>query len=172
MKIENKNDILLKSLLTFYKKNANMKIFYNYVSKKSNISLRIFDFLCTKYIKNRNVIYYIDNNSKKVPFNLNVAYKAQLKAYSKLQFDPFKRHKRLDIDCDLSPTKKLTTTIGQLNFFKFAIENHLVNWIEKKENLQKVEKAMSLESKDNTNKLKPKKITTSKNNFKITVTFK
>ena len=171
MKIENKNDLLLKSLLLFYKKSSNMKTLYNYVTKKSNISLRIFDYLCTKYIKNRNVIYYIDSNSKKIPFNLNVAYKAQLKAYSKLQFDPFKRHKRLDIDCELSPNKKLTTTVGQLNFFKFAIENNLVNWIEKKENLQKVEKAMLIESKDNL-KQKPKKITTSKNNFKITVTFK
>ena len=106
-KIENKSEMLLKSLLIFYKKSQNMKKLYYYLSKDSKISLRIFDFLCTKYIKTNNVIYYIEKNGRKIPFNLNVAYKAQLKAYSKLQFDPFKRHERIDIECNLSPNKKL-----------------------------------------------------------------
>jgi len=173
MKIENKNDLLLKSLLIFYKKNTNMKILYNYVSKSASISLRIFDFLCTKYIKNKSVIYYIEKNNKRIPFNLSVAYKAQLKAYSKLQFDPFKRHDRIDILCNLSPTGKLTTTVGQLNFFKFAIDNKLIDWIEVKENLTKIEAAISSDTKSNKlTKEKTKRMTTSTNNFKITVTFK
>ena len=172
MKIENKNDLLLKSLLTFYKKNSNMKILYNYVSKTTPISLRIFDFLCTKYIKNRNVIYYNEKNGKKVPFNLNVAYKAQLKAYSKLQFDPFKRHDRIEIPCSMSDDGKLKTTVGQLNFFRFAIENGLIQWIENQDNLKKVEAAICADTKNKNNKEKTKKITTSTNNLKITVTFK
>ena len=172
MKIENKNDLLLKSLTTFYKKPSNMKILYSYVSKSSPISLRIFDFLCTKYIKNRNIIYYIEKCGKKTPFNLNVAYKAQLKAYSKLQFDPFKRHDRIDIQCPLSSDGKLTTTVGQLNFFRFAIEHSLIQWIENPENLKKVEAAISSDTKSKSTKEKTKKITTSTNNLKITVTFK
>lgn len=169
MKIENKNDILLKSLLNFYKKPSNMKILYNYVTKNAKISLRIFDYLCTKYIKNKSIIYYIEKNNKSVPFNLGVAYKAQLKAYSKLQFDPFKRHDRIEIPCNLANDNVLVTTVGQLNFFKFAIENKLIDWIENKDNLTKIEKAISQETKS---KEKKQKITTSKNNFKITVTFK
>jgi hypothetical protein len=172
MKIENKNDLLLKSLLTFYKKSSNMKTLHSYVSKTSPISLRIFDFLCTKYIKNRNVIYYNEKNGKKVPFNLNVAYKAQLKAYSKLQFDPFKRHERIEIQCGLAENGKLKTTVGQLNFFRFAIENGLIGWIENPENLKKVETAISTDTKNKNPKEKSKKITTSTNNLKITVTFK
>ena len=171
MKIENKNDLLLKSLINFYKKPQYMKTFYNYVSKNAKISLRIFDFLCTKYIKNRNVIYYNEKNGKKVLFNLGVAYKAQLKAYSKLQFDPFKRHDRIEIQCSLTPEGTLTTTIGQMNFFKFAIENKLIEWIENKENLSKIEKAIAQDTKSKP-KDKQKKMTTSKNNYKITVTFK
>ena len=122
MYIENKNDLLLNSLLLFYKKPANMKYFIYFISKESKISLRIFDFLCTKYLKNNNVIYYVEKSSGKTAFNLNVAYKAQLKAYSKLQFDPFKRHERISIPY-LNST--IVTTIGQMNFFKFAIENKL-----------------------------------------------
>ena len=100
MYIENKNELLLKSLMTFYNKKSNLKTFVYYVSKQSNISLRVFDFLCTKYLKTNNVVYYIAKKGKKVPFNLNVEYKAQLKAYSKLQFDPFKRHERITITVD------------------------------------------------------------------------
>lgn len=166
----NKSDVLLKSLLSFYKKNSNMKNLYKYVSKESNISLRVFDFLCTKYIKNQNVIYYITKNGKQIPFNLNVAYKAQLKAYSKLQFDPFKRHQRITIPCSLSKNNELVTTVGQLNFFKFAIENKLIDWLENNDNLKKVENAISSDSKKE--KTQKKKVLTSTNNLKITVTFK
>ena len=150
-----------------------MKILHKYITKASPISLRVFDFLCTKYIKNKNVIYYIEKNNKKIPFNLSVAYKAQLKAYSKLQFDPFKRHDRIEINCLFCKEKKLVTTIGQLNFFKFAIENNLLNWIEIPENLKKVEKEIS---QDSSSKQKQKKssnkMISSTSNLKITVTFK
>ena len=173
MKFENKNDLLLSSLLKFYKKSQNMKILYKYLSKSSPISLRVFDFLCTKYIKNKNVIYYIEKNGKKVPFNLSVSYKAQLKAYSKLQFDPFKRHDRIEINCNQSKEGKLTTTIGQLNFFKFAIENKLTDWIESPENFKKIEKEISLDTnaKHNCEK-KSGKMISSTSNLHITVTFK
>ena len=134
MKVENKNDILLKSLLEFYKNKSHMKTLYSYVEQKNKISLRIFDFLCTKYVKNNNVIFYIEKNKKKIPFNLSTAYKSQLKAYSKLQFDPFKRHDRIEINCYHCEKGKLTTTIGQMNFFRFAIENKLIEWLEKKDN--------------------------------------
>ena len=169
---ENKNDLLLKSLLGFYKKSQNMKTLFKYVSKSSSVSLRVFDFLCTKYIKDKNVIYYVEkNNGKKVPFNLSVAYKAQLKAYSKLQFDPFKRHNRIEIKCSHCPEGKLTTTIGQLNFFKFAIENKLIEWIEVPDNFMKIEKAISGDTTSKGDK-QIKKLISSTSNLHITVTFK
>ena len=175
MKIENKNDLLLTSLLKFYKKTNNMKILHKYISKNSSVSLRVFDFLCTKYVKNKNVIYYIEKNGKRIPFNLNVSYKAQLKAYSKLQFDPFKRHDRIEINCSLCKDGKLITTIGQLNFFKFAIENKLTDWIEVPENFKKIENEISIDTnlkqKDFGRKIS-KKMISSTSNLHITVTFK
>jgi hypothetical protein len=57
-----------------------------------------------------------------------VDYKLKLKAYSKKRFDPFCRWDRITI-----PYKNGTyiqTTIGQLNFFKWAIENDIVQYIE------------------------------------------
>lgn len=170
--MENKNEILLKTLCNFYRTNSHMKTLYNFVTKNEDISLRVFDFLCTKYTKNNNVIYYIQKKNKQVPFNLNVAYKAQLKAYSKQQFDPFKRHDRITIQCPYSPNKELVTTIGQMNFFKFAIENKLIDWLKKPENLKKVENEISKDIKTKTKDVTKKKTIASTNNFKITVTFK
>lgn len=173
MKLENKNDLLLMSLLKFYKKSQNMKILHKYVSKSSPISLRVFDFLCTKYIKNKNVIYFIEKNGKKIPFNLSVAYKSQLKAYSKLQFDPFKRHDRIEVNCVQCKEGKMTTTVGQLNFFKFAIENKLTDWIEVPENFKKVEREISQDTHSKNKNIKQsKKMISSTSNLHITVTFK
>ena len=55
-------------------------------------------------------------------------YKLNLKAYSKKRFDPFCRWDRITI-----PYKNGThiqTTIGQLNFFKWALENSVIQYIE------------------------------------------
>ena len=170
MTLVNKTDVLSKTLQEYFQKSCNMKILYSYLEGKDKVSLRIFDFLCTKYVKQSNVIYYLNQGNKRIPFNLGVAYKTQLKAYSKLQFDPFKRHDRIVIPCSLSSDNKLTTTVGQMNFFKFAIDNKLIDWIEKKENRQKIEKAIH----DDISKKgkKTKTLISSTSNYKITVTFK
>jgi hypothetical protein len=56
-------------------------------------------------------------------------YKLELKAYSKVRFDPFSRRERIAIP--YKDNTCLQTTIGQLNFFKWAIENQLLEYIEK-----------------------------------------
>ena len=72
-------------------------------------------------------------------FKVYFDYKLKLKAYSKKRFDPFCRWDRISI-----PYKNDTcieTTIGQLNFFKWAIENNVINFIE--ENYETIEKDMN-----------------------------
>jgi len=60
-------------------------------------------------------------------FNVYQSYKAQLKAYSKKRFDPFCRRERTLFTCG---DTSLETTIGQLNFFKWAIANLVIDYIE------------------------------------------
>ena len=75
-------------------------------------------------------------------------YKLKLKAYSKRRFDPFCRWDRISI-----PYKSGTcieTTIGQLNFFKWAIENRVIEYID--ENYETIEKDMN--SRNSTSKRK------------------
>jgi hypothetical protein len=61
-------------------------------------------------------------------FKVYTDYKLKLKAYSKKRFDPFCRWDRIQIP--FTPDTFIETTIGQLNFFKWAIENKVLEYIE------------------------------------------
>lgn len=147
MPIQSKTDLLYESLKTFYKIDENFEKFKLYTStdtKKTNVSLRLLDYLCTKYCKTNMVLYTPENTNQRI--NLYNSYKDQLKAYSKIQFDPFRRHKRVMLERD---NKEYETTIAQLNFFKWIIEIKLIEWLEKNDGLQLsiVENTMSSNTK-------------------------
>eukprot|EP00798_Chlamydomonas_sp_ICE-L_P009688 gene9688-8516_t len=76
------------------------------VSKiSSKISLRLIDWFVTNYAKTHNV----------------------LKAYSKQQFDPFRRRDRILFHYG---SENIETTVGQLNFFRWMIENRILEYVE------------------------------------------
>jgi hypothetical protein len=124
------NSLLLTNLLKFYEQNNNLDVMLQIINGHSKISLRIIDWFATNYAKKYFTVYTINNEYSKGSrrFKVYVDYKLKLKAYSKKRFDPFCRWDRITI-----PYKNGTyiqTTIGQLNFFKWAIENDIVQYIE------------------------------------------
>jgi len=124
------NALLLTNLLKFYEQNDNLNIMLQIINGHSKISLRIIDWFATNYGKKYFTVYTINNEYSKGSrrFKVYVDYKLKLKAYSKKRFDPFCRWDRITI-----PYKNGTfiqTTIRQLNFFKWAIENDIVQYIE------------------------------------------
>ena len=143
--INGKSLLLLESLIDYYK--VNMHIFTCILINKNSISLRILDWLVTNYSKKHNVIYSINNTH----FNVYLDYKNQLKAYSKKLFDPFCRRERIklntttfewDITYDkICEDKYIITTVGQLNFFKWFIENKILNYAI--ENINIIDKDMT-----------------------------
>jgi hypothetical protein len=64
-----------------------------------------------------------------------LSYRSQLKAYSKQQFDPFRRRDRITFFYEKD--KCIETTIGQLNFFRWVIQNDILLHIQ--ENLAEIE---------------------------------
>ena len=66
-------------------------------------------------------------------------YKSQLKECSKKHFDPFCRRNRVRFY--YKPNAYFKTTVGQLNFFKWALEHHVIDYI--RENLDAIEKDMN-----------------------------
>ena len=134
------NDLLLNNLMEFYKNNDNLDKMLKIITGESKISLRIVDWFATNYAKKYYTLYcFEDIHGITRRFKVYVDYKLKLKAYSKRRFDPFCRWERISI-----PYKNGTfieTTIGQLNFFKWTLENKVINYIE--DNYETIEKDMN-----------------------------
>lgn len=139
------NDLLLNNLIEFYKKDNNLEKMLKIITGESKISLRIVDWFATNYAKKYFTIYSIDESKR---FKVYVDYKLKLKAYSKRRFDPFCRWDRINIPYQNGTS--IETTIGQLNFFKWALENKVIQYID--ENYETIEKDMN--SRNSTSKRK------------------
>ena len=126
--ISSKKDLLMQSLINFFTNREYLDQVIPIITGKSKISLRILDWFVTNYSKKNNTHFQVDDvNSKVKNFIVYLDYKAQLKAYSKKSFDPFCRRERISfIDHD---NKELITTVGQLNFFRWGIENNILSYI-------------------------------------------
>lgn len=131
------NELLYESLHNYYSDDHNMNILLSIIQNKK-ISLRIIDWFITNYSKKHDTIYDInivdditlDDGKYSKQFNVFRSYKAQLKSFSKRNFDPFCRRNRIYymVPSD-NVDVKINTTIGQLNFFRWAIDNLVVEYI-------------------------------------------
>lgn len=121
------NDLLLDNLKLYYEDNnyAQLDSILKILNGESSISLRIIDWFVTNYAKQQYVVYTLKNEKR---FKVYNDYKLKLKAYSKKRFDPFCRWEKIII-----PYRNETfiqTTIGQLNFFKWVLDNEIIHFIE------------------------------------------
>ena len=133
MNTTTQNDLLLTKLMIFYKKDNNMDQMLNIINGKSEISLRIVDWFVTNYAKKNYIVYNIEKNNNQERFKVYNDYKLNLKAYSKKRFDPFCRWERITIPYENH--NAIQTTIGQLNFFKWALENGVIDYIKNNYNV-------------------------------------
>lgn len=141
------NDLLLRNLMDYYTSSGLLDKMLSIITGESKISLRIVDWFATNYAKKNYTTYVIDGPNER-RFKVYVDYKLKLKAYSKKRFDPFCRWDRISV-----PYKNGTfieTTIGQLNFFKWALENKVIDYLE--EHYETIENDMN--SRNSTSKRK------------------
>ena len=125
---------------------------------KECISLRVLEWVVTKCSK-KNIDVKIDD---KEYFSINIMYKAQLKSYKKKNFDPFRRDRKFMYNYDKNDdNKQVITTLGQLNFFKWAISNNIIECVEKHyptiiESMNKSNKEDKIKKKEKNIKVKVK----------------
>jgi hypothetical protein len=155
------NDLLMTNLMDFYKDETNLTRMLKIITGESKISLRIVDWFATNYAKKYYTLYNVETvNGDIRRFNVYVDYKLKLKAYSKKRFDPFCRWDRISIP--YKDGTSIETTIGQLNFFKWALENKAIDYIE--EHYDTIEKDMN--NRNSTSKRKEIVINTINDNSK------
>jgi hypothetical protein len=130
------NNLLLDNLIKFYNINDNLHKMLKIINGQSSISLRIVDWFATNYAKQKFTTYNLKNGNR---FKVYNDYKLKLRSYSKKRFDPFCRWERITIPYD--DTTSVQTTIGQLNFFKWAIENEVIDFIQ--DNYKTIENDMN-----------------------------
>ena len=145
------NSLLLDKLLKYYEEEDNLEYMLKIINGESSISLRIVDWFATNYAKKYFTVYTMKNTGKR--FKVYEDYKLRLRAYSKRRFDPFCRWERIMIP--YKNDTSIQTTIGQLNFFKWALENEVIDFIQ--DNYTSIERDMN--SRNSTSKRKDKQIT-------------
>ena len=134
-KIFCKQELIIQSLQNFYTNRSDLKEILNITEGESSMSLRLIDWFVTNYAKFHNISYI----HKGQEFFVYIDYKNQLKAYSKKLFDPFCRRERILFQMKDIPA--FVTTVGKLNFFRWAIEKGVIDYI--KMNLSTIEKQMN-----------------------------
>jgi len=135
--------LLLTSLTKFYNKHEKYKyMLKDIIDGKHKLSLRIIEWLVTHYAKLYNIYYWINNTDEifeRLPdnyidmnsfrkVNLYQDYRAQLKSYSKFNFDSFRRHDRITFFINQEQMMYIETTIGQLNFFRWVFSNNIIEY--------------------------------------------
>jgi hypothetical protein len=149
-KVSDSKNLLMMSLSKFYNVKTNINKVLPLIEQRSDISLRLVDWFVTNYAKKNNTVITKQLNGNIIHFNVYLSYRNQLKAYSKEKFDPFRRNEHILFYYD--GNNYIETTHGQLNFFRWVIQNDILDYI--RENVEIIEKDMLSTQKQNQNKKK------------------
>jgi hypothetical protein len=122
-KIQCKQELIISSLQRFYTSRDDLPEVIALLKGTSEISLRLVDWFVTNYAKVHSTSYTVHGQEFVVYMN----YKNQLKAYSKKLFDPFCRRERISFQ--VPGHDAFLTTVGKLNFFRWAIEKDILTYI-------------------------------------------
>jgi hypothetical protein len=135
------------TLREFFEEDDNMQVMTKII-KNDMMSLRTLDWFISNYSKKNNIMFTTPTGKL---FNIFMEYKSQLKSYSKRMFDSFNRGDR--IICKDHKGIEFSTTIGQLNFFRWVIKNDLIN--ECMKHIDDVETDMAMSMKQRKNSIGP-----------------
>jgi hypothetical protein len=139
-KIFCKQELIVSNLQKFYAGRDDIEQILAIFEGESPISLRMIDWFVTNYSKHKSISYILNGQE----FMVYINYKSQLKAYSKKLFDPFCRRERIMFQIPGHPA--FMTTVGKLNFFRWAIEKKVLEYIQM--NFKTVEAEMNKSSRE------------------------
>jgi hypothetical protein len=118
--------LLTESLTRFYGHPSHADVLCSIATGKSDVSLRL-------------VEWFVSSERE-----ISLDYRARLRAYTRRLFDPFRRSDRIVMD--LGEDRMFETTLGQMNFVKWLIEEG--HWTRLTSERAALTAAMLAESKD------------------------
>lgn len=127
-------ELLLKNVVKYYTVTdggRNLAKIIPVIERTSEVSLRLLDWFIVSYAKENDITYLWQGKA----FNVFSNYRQQLNHYSKRYFDAFRRHTRTFIIYESYDHPVVETTLGQLIFFRWCLENGIIEYVEKNENV-------------------------------------
>ena len=160
-KIHCKQELIIASLQRFYSGRDDLNEIVELLKGTSEVSLRLIDWFVTNFAKAHSTSYILNGQEFVVYMN----YKNQLKAYSKKLFDPFCRRERISFQ--IPGHEAFLTTVGKLNFFRWAIEKGILDYI--KGHQPEIEKEMNTTMREQAKKPSTTRDSTGSNDTVATV---
>jgi hypothetical protein len=135
--MQTQHEWLLNTLLDFYKDPGNLEVLKQMVNREfvvgdnsKKLSIRMVNWFVTNYAKQHFTVYDVPTAKEGKPcrrFFVWTNYKSTEDSYSKQMFDPYCRKERVLIP--YKEEQSIETTVAQLNFFKWAIVNKVLEYI-------------------------------------------
>jgi hypothetical protein len=160
-KIPCRRELLIMSLQRFYSARPDLNTIIPVLKGEGDLSLRLIDWFVTNYAKKHHVSYMLGGQE----FIVYLNYKSQLKAFSKKLFDPFCRRERILFQC--GNAEPFETTVGQLNFFRWAFEKEILPYV--KENLADIQREEKQARAQGTQSSTDSAVSTESNQSSITI---
>ena len=177
----------MPSLIRFFSHKANFDVLLEFIANvnktDSRISLNLLEWLVINYSKHHGIVYKFMKNGKIKSIFLWIEYESALEGNNKKSFDFFQRNPRDKkgrkinkiINLEYGDNKYLKTTVAQLNFFRWAIRNGVIDYL--KNNLANIHEDMKLRGKKHKKGVKkPLSVSVSKtlgvHRLKVNVTLK
>ena len=124
MSINQTRNDLLKELTVFYTP-SNFAQIYPILTGEDVLSMSIINFVVTNFAKDFSSYIRINDNI----VYISKSYKSQLNKNKKQCFDPFCREPKIYFKYDKTNNKSILTSVAQLNFYRWAIEIRLIDFI-------------------------------------------
>jgi hypothetical protein len=123
-RVKCKPELIIEWLQEFYNQPGRIEQIMPFLTGSAPVSLRVVEWFVTNYSKKYNIGYPLNGRQ----FIVHFQYKRELKSFNKRLFDPFCRRERIAFQVRGQP-KIEETTVGQLNFFKWAFESDVIRYI-------------------------------------------
>lgn len=168
--------LLMYALMKFYKKSNTISQIAPIIERKSKISLRIIDWFVNTYAKEKSLAlptYHKKTGKIKNHVYIWNSYKNTLRSFHGEYFEIYKRSDIITLEYSktkIDDPQRLDTTLAQLNFFKWALEHDIIQYIQENFNLLGPKLYIS-DRKYCKNRL-PTKIIKEENNNDIEITVK